>query len=432
MSFLDKFVDKEKVASASIRNPREIFNEILKQTSGSAFTRDVRFNIFYQIWAFKGVVEGVGTSTLVANTALALANAGLTVCVIDTSIMAPVQDILLKTDIAVESDTAKEILDWFDLPFTRNSVLHVSKLSSKVSVLSFKGKGRTVLDALSTNDSDSLVEMAFSSLHTKFDIILVDTCQELTTINTACLQQAQQIIQVWSDSPTVLGNLENFVTNQIILSCPLDKMRNVVVSMATKDVIGDVDPLIKQYRLKKITTNYLSEEISMLLTTGKSLYQAESTDDLVIEYTNCIIDIICVILNIYDKKQDDGLISSNDIMEGKVDGTLHKEIKDFNDKFAEEHPDVVIERPESVNDLGKIDANGDGVVDADEIVDHINKKTAAMDANGDGFVDGKEIAEAMTGDVEASDDKALNSTLEDDIPDVPVKKSIFGKKRRKG
>ena len=53
--------------------------------------------MFYQIFAFKGVADGVGTSTLVANVALALADLGLTVLVMDTSMLHPVQDILLKT-----------------------------------------------------------------------------------------------------------------------------------------------------------------------------------------------------------------------------------------------------------------------------------------------------------------------------------------------
>ena len=98
MGFFDKFLDTEKTSKATLVSPRKAFEDILKQASGSAYTRSIKYNIYYQIIAFYGVMDGVGTSTLVANTALALAETGLTICVIDTSILSPVQDVLLNTN----------------------------------------------------------------------------------------------------------------------------------------------------------------------------------------------------------------------------------------------------------------------------------------------------------------------------------------------
>jgi len=409
MSFIDKFVDKEKVSKATIANPREVFFNILKHTSGSAMTRNLRYNIFYQVIAFRGVVEGVGTSTLVANTALAIAELGLTVCVIDTSILAPVQDVLLKTPEAVlEEKPDSEHLDWFDMPYTKKSPLHVSSLNHNVSVLSFKGKHHTVVDLLSTNDSPTLVDIALTELHNKFDIILIDTCHELSEVNTACLQQSQQIIQVWNDSPTVLATLESFITNSITISCPLDKMRNVIMSKMVKDVMGSPDELLKQYRLNKIATSYLSEEIGMLLVTGKQLWQSPSSNQMVIDYTNAIVDIVCYILNIRDEKDTGGAVTSNDIMEGKVEGTLHKKIKDDNEEFEKAHPEVVIDR-DPMRDLRK-----------------------SADLDGDGVVDGPELEQSITGTVAVSDDTDYNATLEEDIePKSEKKKGLFGRKKKK-
>lgn len=345
MSFLDKFLDSDKAAKVTIKDPRKVFEEVLRQTSGSAYTRDIKYNIYYQIIAFYGVVDGIGTSTLVANTALAIAETGLTVCVIDTSMLAPCQDVLLNTETAVlDENDDTEHLDWFDMPYTKKSPLHISKYSKNISVLSFKGKRRTVVDFLSTNDSSSLVDIALATLHSKFDIILIDCCHEMSAVNTACLQQAQQVIQVWNDTPSVVANLEGFITNAITLSCPLDKMRYVIANRVSKDAIGNLDELAKQYRCKILATNYMSEELYLNTIIGKKLFRCESTDDLVIKYTECIIIIACHILNIsLNKDEPEGTITSNDIMEGKVEGTYHKELKDFNDKFAEEHPDVVID-----------------------------------------------------------------------------------------
>lgn len=416
MAFLDKFIDREKAAQATIKDPREIFNNILKQTSGSAFTRELKYEIFYSIIAFRGVVEGVGTSTLVANTALAIAQTGLTVCVIDTSVIAPVQDVLLKTSESVNNEhDGAEHLDWYDMPYTRKSVLHVSKLNKNISVLSFKGKKHGIVDILSTNDSETLVDIALTELHNKFDLVLIDCCHELTAVNTACLQQAQQVIQVWNDSPTVLASLENFITQSIVISCPLDKMRNVVYSRIVKDAMGSLDVLVEQYRLKHIATSYTSEELSMLIVTGKTLWQCESLDESVVDYTNCIIDIVCHILNIHDDTDDPkGTITSNDIMDGKVNGTLHKELSDFNEEFQKAHPELVVQKHDTVEGYtGFEDTGDDDEIDLDK---------------------GAQLTEDVSGSVSVSDEESYGGTLEEDTPDVasePVKKrGIFGKRRK--
>lgn len=375
MGFFDKFLDSEKTSKVTIKDPRKVFEEVLRQTSGSSYTREIKYNIYYQIIAFYGVVDGIGTSTLVANTALAIAETGLTVCVIDTSMLAPSQDVLLNTETAeLEEDGKTEHLDWFDLPYTKKSPLHVSKYSKNISVLSFKGKRRTVVDFLSTNDSSTLVDIALATLHNKFDVILIDCCHEMSAVNTACLQQAQQVIQVWNDSPSVVANLEGFITNAITLSCPLDKMRYVVANRMSKDVIGNLDELVKQYRCKILATNYLSEELYLNSVTGKKLFRCESTDELVAKYTESIIVIACHILNIDLDAEDKpkGTITSNDIMEGKVDGTYHKELKEFNDTFAKEHPEVKIDR----NPLNKEKSVGINLVKQENVQYEVEDDTA--------------------------------------------------------
>lgn len=438
MSFLDKFLDSDKAAKVTIKDPKKVFEDILKQTSGSSYTRDIKYNIYYQIIAFYGVVDGIGTSTLVANTALAIAETGLTVCVIDTSMLAPSQDVLLNTETAVldENDDV-EHLDWFDMPYTKKSPLHVSKYSKNISVLSFKGKRRTVVDFLSTNDSSSLVDIALATLHSKFDIILIDCCHEMSAVNTACLQQAQQVIQVWNDTPSVVANLEGFITNAITLSCPLDKMRYVIANRVSKDAIGNLDELAKQYRCKILATNYMSEELYLNTIIGKKLFRCESTDDLVIKYTECIIIIACHILNIsLDKDEPKGTITSNDIMEGKVEGTYHKELKDFNDKFAEEHPDVVIDS----NPMG-YEADDDVANDYDPTLRTDMDSIMEDDIPADVQVTEEEKDAINYGGVMEEDDvtqEELTDTDNSGVADIlenPEKiekrKKFFGKKKKK-
>lgn len=449
MGFFDKFLDSEKTAKVTIKDPKKVFEEVLRQTSGSSYTRDIKYNIYYQIIAFYGVVDGIGTSTLVANTALAIAETGLTVCVIDTSMLAPSQDVLLNTETAeLEEDGQTEHLDWFDLPYTKKSPLHISKYSKNISVLSFKGKRRTVVDFLSTNDNSTLVDIALATLHSKFDIILIDCCHEMSAVNTACLQQAQQVIQVWNDSPSVVANLEGYITNAITLSCPLDKMRYVVANRMSKDAMGSLNELAKQYRCKILATNYLSEELYLNNVIGKKLFRCESTDELVAKYTECIIIIVCHILNIDldGESKPKGTITSNDIMEGKVDGTYHKELKEFNDKFAEEHPEVKIDSDPLHHD----DANSSKVqYEAEE--DSANSYDPTLRNDMDSIMQEdlpddvevtKEEKDAVNyGGVMKEDDvtqEELSDTSGSGVADIledPVKaekrKKVFGKKRKR-
>ena len=355
--------DSKKLQNVTAGNPRQLFYEVLRQSSGASYSRDVKFDLFYNVYAFKGVVDGVGCSTLVANTAVAIAKAGVTVCVIDTSVLAPVQDILLKTDESVQSyDLDKEHLDWLDMPYTRKSVLHVSKLDANISVLSFKGKQHGVVDILSTSDSPLLVDMALTELSSKFDIILIDCCHELTEVNTACLQQAQRVIQVWSDSPTVLGCLESFITNCVTLSSPVDKMRNVVCSHMCRDIMGGVDALLQKYKFNRIATSYLSEEVYLQLATGKCLWGSSVADKDITDYNNCIADIACLILNI---KPEDVSVDKTEMGKEEVTDT-DVEVVSKKARFGKR--DIEVESDEVVIDEGVVsdaETEADGNVEVE-------------------------------------------------------------------
>lgn len=285
----------EGLKGVSVTDPRLIFTDLLKASSGVSYERSLRYNIFYQFVAFKGVREGIGTSTIVSNTALAMAKLGLNVCVVDTSILNPCQDILLKTN--YDRENKKEgVTDWFSMGFTRNSVLNISGIDRKVSVLSFKN--RTIVDLLSTQDSAAAVELAFSQLATKFDIILIDICNEPTNISTTAMQLAHKLIQIWSNSVTTMRNVENFITNNVICSCSMDKMRHVVTSMTVDDIPTNWDELMKKFHFKHLAHVGMSMEIAHMLATGRILFNAAVNSPDVQQFNDCITDIVCHLLNI--------------------------------------------------------------------------------------------------------------------------------------
>ena len=399
MGFLDKIIDTNKTSQVKITNPRELYGSVLKQVSGSGVTRDVKFDIFYQIIAFIGVRDGVGCSTLVANTALAIADLGLTVCVVDTSILSPTQDILLKTNYKDKVYDESKRLDWFDMPYTKQSVLHESGLRKNISVLSFYGKNRGVIDMLSVNDSMDLVDMAYTELHTKFDIILVDICSEVTSVNTAALQQSQHVIQVWSDDPITTQNIDNFINKCATLSSPLDKMRNVVFSMIMDDVVGSLDPLAAQYRLTKLGHTVFSKDVRRISVLSKPIYQYATTDEDVITYTECILAIACHICNI--REDDDDIIKAQDIMDGKVEGTLRKKLKDENEELAKNAPPIMrtlAEADASLNatNTGDIGAN-DFAPDDINIQEQISQFKEPMPENENLDVAGEDTSKKKKG-----------------------------------
>lgn len=328
--------DKDKTSNLTVKSPRDIFTDILKVTSGSKYSRDIGFDIFYQVVAFKGITDGVGTSTIVANTAIALSKVGLSVCVIDSSVLNPVQDVLLKTN--WRDVDPKNRKDWFDIMYTEESVLHQSKISTNISVLSFKGKKRDITDIMGTKDSDLLVETALSVLHNRFDIILIDCCQETTQINAGCIQQAQKVIQVWSDTPHIISNIDMWITNNVILSCPLDKMRYVVISKFVNDIHCDFLGMLSQYRFTQLASCCLSIDIARVNAIGRELWGYPSDSEDIIEFNNCIVDIVCHLLNIgVAEELPTGTFTSNDIVDGNVSGTLHEKLLKKDENKAENY-----------------------------------------------------------------------------------------------
>lgn len=351
--------DKDKTSNLTVKSPRDIFTDILKVTSGSKYSRDIGFDIFYQVVAFKGITDGVGTSTIVANTAIALSKVGLSVCVIDSSVLNPVQDVLLKTN--WRDVDPKNRKDWFDIMYTEESVLHQSKISTNISVLSFKGKKRDITDIMGTKDSDLLVETALSVLHNKFDIILIDCCQETTQINAGCIQQAQKVIQVWSDTPHIISNIDMWVTNNVILSCPLDKMRYVVISKFVNDIHCDFLGMLSQYRFTQLASCCLSIDIARVNAIGKELWGYPSDSKDIIEFNNCIVDIVCHLLNIgVDEELPTGTFTSNDIVDGKVSGTLHEKLLKKDENNAEIY--TTLEDSDKSLKSYQVDDNGSSVV----------------------------------------------------------------------
>lgn len=322
--FLDKFKKQSSALSdVQIKSSKEMLVDALKITSGVNYGRTTKFDIFYQIVAFRGVRDGLGTSLIVSNVALALATLGLRVCVLDTSMLRPTQDLYLRTDLR---DRDEKVLDWFDMNFTDKNVLNTSKIDSNISVLSFTD--RNIVDMLSTADTEELVITAYKELTEKFDIVLVDICNEPTSVSTSAMQYAHIVYQVWGNDRLSLSHIDDFIKNNTILACPTGKLSNIITSSTIDDISHSWDSIFKRYGFREIAHVGLSMDIARASATGQTLWQLASSSPAIEEFNICILKICEKILgenfsNDAKLKELDKskLLKTEDILDGKVEGT---------------------------------------------------------------------------------------------------------------
>lgn len=328
--------------------PTDVLEKLMQTASGAEIERTARYSIFHQIVGFKGVKDGVGCSTIVANTALALARLGVSVCVVDTSIMYPSQDILLKTNYQdkINNDKENEILDWFAMGITQESVLNTSTINRKVSVLSFQN--RTLTDLLGMRDSADLVHLAFAQLTTRFDVILVDLSGEPSKIAMTAMQLSQKVLQVWNNDETVLRSVERFLTNNAIMTCSKDKMRYVIINMDHRDVPTNWGDLLKKYDLRELTRCPRSMEISRMCVAGTTLFNAATTNYDVQLFNDSIMAIVCHILDIDPETGKRREYSVDSIIEGRNSEELQEKYKQ-----AADYPELsqrAVEEQDGVGD----------------------------------------------------------------------------------
>lgn len=281
-----KRVNLDSLASV---NGKNILESILKATSGVDVVTDVGFSIYYKIIGFKPCKDGIGCSLLVADVAMALAKLGLTVCVLDTSILNPSQDILLNT-----GNTSKE--DWLEMPFTNANVLSVSKRNSKIHVLSFRHRG--MVDLLSVAENEDLCNVAFTQLLDKYDIFLVDLSNEPSAVATACLQHCHKVIQLWTNAPHTLSNISSFVDDNVAMCCPLSKMSSVVTSMTVDDIPTDWDSILDKYKFKRIGNIPMSLEVARVVSLGKLPFDYQTNSEGIKLYNDCISSVVSDIINV--------------------------------------------------------------------------------------------------------------------------------------
>lgn len=312
--FKNSTLDVKKVSG------KDMLMSALRATSGGTTIQRHKFDIFNNIIAFKGVNDGVGVSTIVSNTALALCDLGLTVCVLDTSFLNPAQDVLLHSDLKDKIGKANKN-DWLEMPYTRENVVNI--VNSKLAVLSMTD--RDITDMIE-RDSADLVGLALYELENKFDIILIDICNEPTSLATECMIKSHMLFQVWSNASHVLHNVETFITNCTTCCCTIDKMRNVIINQVVDTVGTNWGSVLDKYNCNLVCGIPMSYDIAECNVKGEQLYNTPSTSQDIEAFNNGIVEIISKFISIADTSAEYDTLNAIDILEGRVEGTLSEQL----------------------------------------------------------------------------------------------------------
>jgi cellulose biosynthesis protein BcsQ len=328
-------------------------SKLLGTISGNSGLKMSDQLLFDKIIGFRGIVPGVGTSTIVQNVAIALSeNTNYSICVLDTHYLYPTQYPML---VASADSKRKDFLDF-------NGVLSdiiIKTAYKNLHLLSMSN--RTIIDMLSSRDSELTVDNLVASLKSFFDIVLVDLSYELTNINTHTSIKCNKIVNVADQSLKCVYNLRKSINMMSTLAVPLAKANKVVLNKVISDVLTNTKGVIGDAGLTVLGEIPFSKEIATAGVSGKRIYAGSTANSDVHAFSaviNAIIDDIIQVTPLNAKYTD-----TQAVKESKSKGKDSK--ADFQDtsesigefvNAVEEPPEdtVVIEQPIIENPVEKL------------------------------------------------------------------------------
>lgn len=465
MSFVNK--GRNKLDNVKIKSMGELLGDVLKATSGtsSAGVGDDFRIIFNKVIGFRGVRDGLGTSLFVSNLAVALASQGMKICVVDTSMLYPVQDTYLKTKIKYFGANESEVRDWFDLMYDDKDVLNITDTYPGVVVLSFTGRNLT--DLTSISDTLELGQAAIDKVSPKFDLVLVDIANEYTSVGLAAMQACDVIYQVLSNDRASLISFDAFVSNMLTQAIPYNKMQQVIL-LSTIDGImqsQSIDDVLKKYGFVEVARVGLSEVIASENAVGRLAVTTKKIHEDIEEYKMAVAKVAKLILNIDDMDKEIAGIKVSDLIEENADvGDSETPRRGRGSRVQESEPeyyededydydDEEVEVEEEVEDRGRSTGRGrfgrrsrqveepsqgydsydddysdeEGYSDSDDYLDsnanYSDPNEDYSDPDGDYEVDDYE-------DDSYYDDGYYDENSYDDYEEEPVKKGRFGSKSK--
>ena len=218
--------DAPKYAAEAIRTAT---TSIIKKLSGAEHSNSIGLSkVPDNIIAVVGAAGGVGTSTLVANTAVALDRMGLHVLVVDTNLQYP----SAHTFFGIEQGINKK--DFVSFLLGKDNIGSCLQRFGGISVLC--ANNRTMLDSINCDNdkcSENLIH-AIKEVRELFDVILFDCGRnaEHDIVNTA-LFLADAIYVVWDESIGCVSNTDRIKCNLALSGIEVGSKIKLVLNKRT-------------------------------------------------------------------------------------------------------------------------------------------------------------------------------------------------------
>lgn len=216
-----------------------MLGKLLTALSGDKGMQVSRKLLFDKVVAFQGVVGGVGTSSIVYSTAVALRKKGLNVVVVDLNFINPMQESLF----SIREESKKDLLDFVEeLPHV------ITTTTERVDLITLKN--RTVVDMLSILDDKVIIVNLIETLKNYYDIVLMDVpVKEPTNLAVHALVKANKVITVSDSSFRSLNFLKKHF--EFLLQVGIHKSEfPIVLNKTVKDFALNYQNLVDTYGLK--------------------------------------------------------------------------------------------------------------------------------------------------------------------------------------
>lgn len=268
-------------------------SSILGVLSGDVSVQSQEVLLFNKVIGFRGIVEGVGCSSIVAAVANAFSDrTKLRVCVIDTSVLYPSQYALLCDPF--NSDARAMLKDWFSQDVSINERIIDTKLRGISLVGCFN---RRMTDAFSSADTMKLVEDTFALLKQLFDVILVDLSHEWSQVAMCSARQCNKIFTIVDPSARCVNNMMQSLNNLAICAVPFHKYCTAVINKYSINAVAGLNAVLGAAKLNVVAQIPFSEKLWELNTLCRTGWGHASTDYGVGKFNEVVDQIMCSIVN---------------------------------------------------------------------------------------------------------------------------------------
>lgn len=255
-------------------------SKLLGVVSGNSGLKISEQLLFDKVIGFRGVVPGVGTSTIVQNTAIALSEkTNYAICILDTSYLYPTQYPML---VSAPDKKRRDYLDF------SGDISEVTLETSYKNIHLLSLYNRTIVDMLSSKDSELTVDKVIGALKSYFDIILIDLSYELTNITTHFAVKCNKIVNIADQSLKCVYSFRKSINTMSTLAIPTAKANKVIINKAIPDVLTNTKGVIEDAGLTVLGQIPFSLEIAKQGVSGKRIWGTNSHDGEIGQFTEVI------------------------------------------------------------------------------------------------------------------------------------------------